>query len=84
MSVEAIALIVVSALAAGAALWRFGRWLSGSWEVLDDDQVHAKLGGNANAPLPLLWLRLAGWLGVGPRQMTYRRDKRGRFRRVRR
>lgn len=71
-------------MVASLLLWRFWRWLAGSWEVLDDDQVHARLADGGGPRPPLLWLRLMGWLGGGPRQLTYRRDKRGRFRRIRR
>ena len=69
------------ALALALLLWVAGRWLARSWEVLDDDQLTEKLAPRESSTL---WLRLGGWLTGGPRRLTYRRDKRGRFRRIRR
>lgn len=75
---------VLVAIVLAASLWAAGRWLASSWEVLDDDQLTEKLAPQG-APQPsTLWLRVSGWLTGGPRQLTYRRDKRGRFRRIRR
>jgi hypothetical protein len=31
-----------------------------------------------------VWLRVRGWFAGGPRRLTYRRDKLGRFRKIRR
>ena len=78
--------IIVFALAAIGAcllLWLGGRWLARSWEVLDDDQLSEKLSGSARQS-PALWLRMLGWFSRGPRRLTYRRDERGRFRKIRR
>ena len=72
------------AIAVGLLLWAGGRWLAHSWEVLDDDQVAEKLAPQGSPHSSTLWLRLSGWLTGGPRRLTYRRDKRGRFRRIRR
>jgi hypothetical protein len=73
----------VVAVTAVLALWLSWRWLAGSWEVLDDDGLHERLlGGPGQAPG--LWVRMNGWIGRKPLRLTYRRDKRGRFRRVRR
>ena len=71
------------AIALGLLLWAGGRWLARSWEVLDDDQVTEKLAPQGSQS-STVWLRLSGWLTGGPRRLTYRRDKRGRFRRIRR
>jgi hypothetical protein len=78
-----IAAVLVAA-ALGLLLWAAGRWLARSWEVLDDDQLAARLAPHARSASPALWLLVRGWLSGGPRRLTYRRDKRGRFRRVRR
>ena len=83
MSAGSILFVAFVAIAALALLWLFARWLTGAWEVLDDDQLHDKLGGERAPPSPLFWLRLTGRLRQH-RQLTYRRDKRGRFRRFRR
>jgi hypothetical protein len=66
----ALAGIGVAGLA--ALLWR---WLSASWHVLDDEQLHELSRGSS-------WLR--GWFRPKQRQLFYRRDKRGRFRRIQR
>jgi hypothetical protein len=79
--------IVIAALVAigsGALLWVAGRWLASSWEVLDDDQLSEKLAPPGSAHSPAVWFRIRGWFTGGPRRLTYRRDKLGRFRRVRR
>ena len=78
--------IIVAAIVAimlGLLLWAAGRWLASSWEVLDDDQLAERLTGKGATHSPM-WLRVRGWLAGGPRRLTYRRDERGRFRRVRR
>lgn len=54
------------------------RWLTTGWQVVSDDELHEREGFNA-----ALWTSL-GWLRPGRRQLTYRRDERGRFRRYRR
>ena len=59
-------------------------WLARSWEVLDDDQLHERLAAAPDAPGPALWFRMRRWFGSRPLQLTYRRDRRGRFRRIRR
>ena len=64
-------------------LWLAGRWLAGSWELIDDDQLHERLAGTADPKrTPGLWLRMLGWFGGGPKRLTYRRDKLGRFRKI--
>ena len=60
------------------------RWLARSWEVLDDDQLHERLSAPSDAPRPALWFRMRGWFRHRQLQLTYRRDRRGRFRRIRR
>jgi hypothetical protein len=79
-------IILASAVAIALALilWSAGRWLTRAWEVLDDDQLTEKLAGQGVSPSPALWFRVRGWFTGGPRRLTYRRDKRGRFRRIRR
>jgi hypothetical protein len=76
-------LIFVACGAVGVALllWFGWRWLTQSWEVLDDDQLSEKLADRSEQP-PGLWLRMLGWFERGPRRLTYRRDKRGRFRKI--
>ena len=69
----------VAAIAACLLLWLCWRWLARSWEVLDDDQLAERLAPQSAQPV---WLRLLGRFGWGPRRLTYRRDKRGRFRRI--
>ena len=79
---------IIAVVVAGAGLcllialaWR---WLARSWEVLDDDQLHERLTARGDAPLPALWFRIGRWFRTRPLQLTYRRDRRGRFRRTRR
>ncbi len=84
MPTEWIIIATLVAIGLGLLLWTAGRWLTRSWEVLDDDQLADKLAGHGAAESPGLWLLVRGWLAGGPRRLTYRRDKRGRFRRVRR
>jgi hypothetical protein len=75
--------MVIGAGSTTLPLWLASRWLMRSWEVLDDDQLSDKLSGPPqNSPAD--WLDLRGWFKRKPRQLTYRRDGRGRFRRVRR
>ena len=78
--------IIVAALGVTATalpLWLAARWLGRSWEVLDDDQLSDKLAGPGQHS-PAAWLGLRGWFKRKPDRLTYRRDERGRFRRVRR
>jgi len=78
--------IIAAMLVAAAVvlpLWLASRWLAGSWEVLDDDELSYKLSSRTQHS-PAEWLRLRGWFARKPRQLTYRRDERGRFRRVKR
>lgn len=70
------------AIGAGAILWLACRWLASSWEVLDDDQLSEKLARRGAAPA--VWFHVRGWFTGGPRRLTYRRDKLGRFRKIRR
>ena len=72
------------ALAGVALLWLAARWLASSWELLDDDQLSEKLAPRGSGHSPAVWLRVRGWFSGGPRRLTYRRDKLGRFRRIRR
>ena len=72
------------AIAAAALLWGAGRWLAGSWELLDDDQLSEKLAPRGSSQTAAVWLRVRGWFAGGPRRLTYRRDKLGRFRKIRR
>jgi hypothetical protein len=51
--------------------------------VLDDDELSYKLSSRTQHSTAE-WLRLRGWFARKPRQLTYRRDERGRFRRVKR
>jgi hypothetical protein len=79
-----IIVVALVALALGLSLWAGGRWLARSWEVLDDDQLAEKLGAQGPRDSPALWLLVSGWFTGGQRRLTYRRDRRGRFRRTRR
>jgi hypothetical protein len=56
-------------------------WFTGSWEVVEDDQLDAPIGrGAINAhALVALSNRM---FRPAVRQLGYRRDKRGRFRRM--
>jgi hypothetical protein len=54
------------------------RWFTASWRVLDDYELQEVKG------LAAVMMRVRGWLRPGPRQLTYRRDQRGRFRRHKR
>ena len=83
MSTGWIAFAALVALVAATLVWAAGRWLARSWELLDDDQLSDKLAGRGHPEVPAAWLRLRGWLAGGPRRLTYRRDRRGRFRRIR-
>ena len=69
--------VLVPLLAIGA-LFAFARLLAAT-EVPDD------IGsGRGNARPASLMGRLRAWLTSTPKKLDYRRDKRGRFRRVRR
>ena len=74
-------IIVVGLGAAAMPLWLAARWLGRSWEVLDDDQLSDRLVGTAQHS-SADWLGLRGWFKRKPRRLTYRRDERGRFRRI--
>jgi len=84
MSPGWIVVAAVIAIGAGALLWSGGRWLANSWEILDDDQLSEKLAPRGSSHSAAVWLRVRGWFTGGPRRLTYRRDKLGRFRRIRR
>ena len=83
MSTAWIISVAFGVAGSGLLLWIAWLWLARSWEVLDDDQLSAKLSGRAQQS-PTAWLRMLGWFTARPRQLTYRRDERGRFRKVRR
>ena len=70
--------VVLVALALAA------RWFARSWEVADDDKIDGLLWSEGEKGRSSLWLNMAWWFGRKPRQLTYRRDERGRFRRYRR
>jgi hypothetical protein len=74
-------LIIIPAavlVAAGGLMILACRWLARSWEVVSDDDLRDHDGIDA------FRLCVAGWLSPGTRRLTYRRDRRGRFRRHRR
>jgi len=82
MSMAWLLFAAVGAVAAVALVWLAFRWLSRSWEVLDDDQLSEKLSNHVQHSSGA-WLRMLGWFTPrGPRRLTYRRDKRGRFRKI--
>jgi threonine/homoserine/homoserine lactone efflux protein len=83
MSVAWIAFVTLGTIGIGLLLWLGWRWLARSWEVLDDDQLSERLEGRAQHS-PIAWLRLRGWFPRKQRRLTYRRDERGRFRKIRR
>ena len=83
MSAPWIISVVFGAAGVALLLWLAWLWLARSWEVLDDDQLSEKLSGREQRS-PMAWLRMIGWFTAGPRQLTYRRDERGRFRKVQR
>ena len=84
MSTGWIVIATLIAFGAGGLLWAAGRWLASSWEILDDDQLTAMLAPRGSSHSAAVWLRVRGWFAGGPRRLTYRRDKLGRFRRIRR
>ena len=83
MQAWGIVVVALGAAAAVTALWLAARWLGRSWEVLDDDQLSDKLAGSERHS-PARWLGLHGWFTRKPRRLTYRRDERGRFRKIER
>lgn len=83
MSAEWIIALALGAIGACLLLWAGLLWLAQSWEVLDDDQLSEKLSGYPQHSAGV-WLRMLGWFTRGPRRLTYRRDERGRFRKIRR
>ena len=60
-----IALVFVAAL---MGIWIAVRWLSGSWEVLNDKQGQELVQGKKRR--------------INRKQLASRRDKRGRFKRI--
>ena len=86
MSAGWIIFLALGAIATGSLLWLGWMWLAKSWEILDEDQLSARLPDNRHSRLAsaIFWLRMRGWLGRKPRELAYRRDKSGRFRRIRR
>jgi hypothetical protein len=68
--------IAISVVAAAILLW-----LGPSLHPTEDDQPEHQ---HKRAGTPSLRARLARWLRGKPAALDYRRDKRGRFRRVRR
>ena len=84
MSPGWIVFAVLFALGTVAVLWLSARWVASSWEVLDDDQLSEKLAPRGAGHSATMWLRMRGWFSGGPRRLTYRRDKLGRFRKFRR
>ncbi len=78
MSAAWIMFVAFGAVGVAVLLWLAWRWLTQSWEVLDDDQLSERLTEHS----PAVWMRMLGWFRRGPRRLTYRRDKRGRFRRI--
>ena len=83
MSVAWIIFVALGALGFCLLLWLAFLWVARSWEVLDDDQLSEKLSSHPHQS-QTVWLRMIGWFRGGPRRLTYRRDERGRFRKVRR
>ena len=83
MSTGWIIILTLGAIGDGLLLWAASRWLARSWEVLDDDQLSEMLScGSPHSQA--VGLRMLGWIAHGPRRLTYRRDERGRFRKIRR
>jgi len=83
MQAASIIAVVLGAAAVSLPLLLAGRWLTRSWEVLDDDQLSDLLSSRARHS-PADWLGMRGWFKRKPPQLTYRRDERGRFRKIRR
>ena len=83
MSAAWIFFVAFGAIGLGLLLWLASRWLARSWEVLDDDQLSEKLSDRTRHS-SAFWLLMESWFGRGPRRLTYRRDEKGRFRRIRR
>ena len=81
MSLAWIIFVALGAIGVGLLLWLAWLWLARSWEVLDDDQLSEKLSGPVPHS-PAVWMRILGWFTRGPRRLPYRRDERGRFRRI--
>ncbi len=81
MSAAWIIFVALGVLGFGLLLWLASLWLSLSWEVLDDDQLSEKLS-DPTQHSQAVWLRIASWFRRGPRRLTYRRDERGRFRKI--
>lgn len=81
MSAAWIIFVAFDAIGLGLLLWLASLWLTRSWEVLDDDQLSEKLS-HSTQHSRAVWLRIGSWFRRGPRRLTYRRDKRGRFRKI--
>lgn len=65
--------------------WLAWRWLAGSWEVLDEEQLEAKLAQHSDQHQKIgRWFGIRRWFEPKPRQLFYRRDKLGRFRKIKR
>jgi hypothetical protein len=81
MSIGWLVFIGLGAVIVVTVAWAAWSWLARSWEVLDDDALVDRLA--VTPASPGLWMRLTRWLNLGgPPRLTYRRDKRGRFRRI--
>ena len=81
MSATVIILILLSAtVGIGCLLTGIWLWRALNWEVVDDDDLHERISPGAWSRRK--WLR--GLLKSKPPLLTYRRDRRGRFRRYRR
>ena len=82
MSPGWLLVVIMAAVGLPAGAGVFVLWIAPSWEPLDDDVVSHRLARGATSLS--VRNRLELWLRRKPRQLTYGRDKRGRFRRVRR
>ena len=81
MSTPWIIFVALGALGFCLMLWLASLWLTRSWEVLDDDQLSEKLSDRSQHS-QAVWRRIGSWFTRGPRRLTYRRDKLGRFRKI--
>jgi hypothetical protein len=81
VSATVIILILLSAtVGIGCLLTGIWLWRALKWEVVDDDELHERISPDG-------WSRrkwLGSWFKPKPPLLTYRRDRRGRFRRYRR
>lgn len=76
IALTVLALVIVLCTVAAFA-WLF-RTLK--WEVVEDEELFYRTAPSHASG----WSWLRAWLKPRPRQLTYRRDRRGRFRRHRR